>query len=170
MRWSVSWWKPYGGNSATQTNSRWSATYGPIKTKPEISVLGGLFRLRDITRVILIWPQIGPCARAHFFSLAGQFTAISINRPGCSRSLVVNRIPPLLMSSVFPDPVTCTALDCRTLYRTSSFTGNRLFPRRSTVPPKFFPPDLCSCAVMFLIIMMRNWILSNNSPKALIAL
>jgi len=103
-------------------------------------------------------------------SLAGQFTAISTSRPGWSRSLVVNRIPPLLMSSVFPDPLTCTAFDCRTLYRTSSFTGNRLFPRRSTVPPKLLPPDLFCSAVMFLLIMMLKWTRSNNSPKALIAL
>jgi hypothetical protein len=86
-------------------------------------------------------PAATNCSGHVWFSVAGQFTATSTSCPGCSRSLVVNRIPPLLISSVFPDPLTCTAFDCGTLYRTSSFTGYRLCARRSTVTPKFLPLD-----------------------------
>src|SRR5664279_899917 len=80
-------------------------------------------------------------------SLAGQFTLSSIVRPMGSFSSVVNKIPPLPMLRVVPQPVILVVLVCVTRYRTSSRTGNLLVPRRSRSPP---PVALLQSVLIFI--------------------
>jgi hypothetical protein len=121
----------------------YSSFYAPAASTLGARVLNSYFSMLAAAMLLsdrTTRPTIISCSGHVSSSLAGQSNAICTRSFGCRGALVVNRIPLLLMSKVFPDPLTSCPLDCMTVYRTSASNGKRNFRRRSHLSPKFGCP------------------------------